>query len=500
MKQMFEFVKGFDEIFLFFSKQTLPPKLSILIQQAERIINNQRLINFKSHTSFTSLSRADILSYGSLFHVDMIADVRKLITVYGQLDAWYAKQKKIEEEAAKRVSEALIQAQKVAAAQVATQKAVNKVALEYQDILISTLSMEPQRAAAIKATADIEKASKEKIIQLEQQRQAMDKNETGYGAKQAAITALIAEELKQRGLLIQKKQEELGITNGLAQARANINSMAAVSNTVAATELQNTTNLINQRVKLGQTTTEQGARDIATAQATFDARKNIADLQTQMDLATSAADRARIQLQIDKQKELNEAKLQGLSISQQEPTVMAGIQQALHGLNTSYKQYNMSMQATQTITGGIGNAIDEFVTTGKLKFGDFAKSVVQDLTKMILKAMIFKALGIGSSGGGLVGNIVGSLFGKQVGGSVKEDQAVMVGEKGPELFVPSKNGQIVKNSSLRGGSNGTNMNVGAVNNNFNVNLTDFDSMWKNAAAQNVDFMMSMQRELQTYRR
>jgi DNA mismatch repair ATPase MutS len=31
-----------------------------------------------------------MLSYGSLFHVDMIADVRKLISIYGQLDAWYA--------------------------------------------------------------------------------------------------------------------------------------------------------------------------------------------------------------------------------------------------------------------------------------------------------------------------------------------------------------------------------------------------------------------------
>lgn len=90
MKQMFEFIKGFDEIILFFAKQSLPYKLSMLLQQAERIVNDQRLINLKAQTSFASLSRADILSYGSLFHVDMIADVRKLITVYGQLDAWYA--------------------------------------------------------------------------------------------------------------------------------------------------------------------------------------------------------------------------------------------------------------------------------------------------------------------------------------------------------------------------------------------------------------------------
>lgn len=90
MKQMFEFVKGFESIILFFGNQHIPPKLALLLQQAERIVNDRRLIEFKSHDNFSSLSRASILYFGSLFHVDMIADVRKLVTLYGQLDAWYA--------------------------------------------------------------------------------------------------------------------------------------------------------------------------------------------------------------------------------------------------------------------------------------------------------------------------------------------------------------------------------------------------------------------------
>jgi DNA mismatch repair ATPase MutS len=90
MKQMFEFIKGFESIILFFSNQNIPPKLALLLQQAERIVNDRRLIEFKSHDNFTSLSRASILSFGSVFHVDMIANVRKLVTIYGHLDAWYA--------------------------------------------------------------------------------------------------------------------------------------------------------------------------------------------------------------------------------------------------------------------------------------------------------------------------------------------------------------------------------------------------------------------------
>lgn len=90
MKQMFEFIKGYEEIIKFFNNQKLPVKLAELLQQAERIINDKRLIGFKSHEDFTDISRASILAYGAVFHEDMVASIRKLITIYGKLDAWYA--------------------------------------------------------------------------------------------------------------------------------------------------------------------------------------------------------------------------------------------------------------------------------------------------------------------------------------------------------------------------------------------------------------------------
>lgn len=90
MKQMFELIKGFEAIILFFKAQTLPKKLELLIHEAESIINDKRLGDFKSHQIFSLLSRPTILSFGSLFHVDMTVSVRRLIAIYGQLDAWYA--------------------------------------------------------------------------------------------------------------------------------------------------------------------------------------------------------------------------------------------------------------------------------------------------------------------------------------------------------------------------------------------------------------------------
>jgi len=50
------------------------------------------------------------------------------------------------------------------------------------------------------------------------------------------------------------------------------------------------------------------------------------------------------------------------------------------------------------------------------------------------------------------------------GGSVNKDQAYMVGEKGPEMFVPSGSGKIVPNNQMRGGQ--------PVNVNFNINTVD----------------------------
>jgi DNA mismatch repair protein MutS len=90
MKQIFEFIKGFEEIIQFFDKQPLPVKLADLLEQASRIINDKRLSAFKSYDSFTSISRSSLLAYAAVFHIDMVAPIRKLITVYGQLDAWYA--------------------------------------------------------------------------------------------------------------------------------------------------------------------------------------------------------------------------------------------------------------------------------------------------------------------------------------------------------------------------------------------------------------------------
>jgi lambda family phage tail tape measure protein len=111
----------------------------------------------------------------------------------------------------------------------------------------------------------------------------------------------------------------------------------------------------------------------------------------------------------------------------------------------------------ETITSNMNSALANFVKTGKLNFADFAKSVIQQLILIQLQAqassmlsMAFKAMGIGSGVGstssytGYDGGS-GALMASAAGGPLNSNQASIVGENGPELFIPKTAGVVIPN-------------------------------------------------------
>jgi phage-related minor tail protein len=56
---------------------------------------------------------------------------------------------------------------------------------------------------------------------------------------------------------------------------------------------------------------------------------------------------------------------------------------------------------------------------------------------------------------------MGLLPGRAKGGPVSSGQAYMVGERGPELFVPGRSGTIVANDKMGGGNTNVVVNVDA---------------------------------------
>jgi len=106
------------------------------------------------------------------------------------------------------------------------------------------------------------------------------------------------------------------------------------------------------------------------------------------------------------------------------------------------------------------DAFVNFVKTGKLDFKSLADSIIADLARIAFRQMISGLFGGSSTGFNLL-----SLFGggKAVGGSVSSSMPYLVGEKGPEIFMPNRSGSIVPNSNL-GGMSGGNVSVNIINN------------------------------------
>ena len=97
-------------------------------------------------------------------------------------------------------------------------------------------------------------------------------------------------------------------------------------------------------------------------------------------------------------------------------------------------------------------------------FRDMASSIINDMIRMVIQRQITAPLA------GALNNVIGAAFGgaavpatqRAIGGSVQSGRTHLVGERGPELFIPSASGSIVPNNAMGGGGGVTvvqNINV-----------------------------------------
>ena len=120
--------------------------------------------------------------------------------------------------------------------------------------------------------------------------------------------------------------------------------------------------------------------------------------------------------------------------------------------------YEAKLEAQQEIADFMkNNMVDAFDTifdktkSAEEKFKSFAKSVVDQLMKIVVTQQLVGSFDVKSgSGNGIMGVLGGALFGgfRQAGGSVSSDRSYVVGERGPELFSPPSNGTITSNANM----------------------------------------------------
>jgi hypothetical protein len=99
----------------------------------------------------------------------------------------------------------------------------------------------------------------------------------------------------------------------------------------------------------------------------------------------------------------------------------------------------------------IDNALARAISTGKIGFDDLKKvalSAMSEIAQASLRSLFGSSnvgAGIGSSLINGMSGLVSSLFGapgRATGGPVSAGRGYVVGERGPELFVPSSGGRI----------------------------------------------------------
>jgi len=175
-----------------------------------------------------------------------------------------------------------------------------------------------------------------------------------------------------------------------------------------------------------------------------------------------------------------------------------GFTDAMNGQKDAFKQIEDIGKAT---FGKLKTALTDFVMTGKLNFGDLARFVVKMFIEMLIGEAVkmafakglalFKSFAIKDAminlykgamsafgnvpfpfniaavAGALAfgGSIISKMKGFADGGRPPVGQASIVGEKGPEIFVPDQAGTIVPNDKL--GAMGKQVNV-----NFNITTVD----------------------------
>lgn len=132
------------------------------------------------------------------------------------------------------------------------------------------------------------------------------------------------------------------------------------------------------------------------------------------------------------------------------------------GWNRAFAQYAEDSQnyarigeyAFNTVLSNMDMALSNFVRTGKANFKDFAQSVIKDLLMIAIRMQATRLFG-GMFGGFQLGgqapapviNALPGQFGNAADGGFI-DSPTIVGEQGPELFIPNRSGTVIPNQQM----------------------------------------------------
>ena len=198
---------------------------------------------------------------------------------------------------------------------------------------------------------------------------------------------------------------------------------------------------------------------IEQSQAYKDAKKKLKDMSNAMQSKTKTlgvygADLKILNLQ---EKLLNEERKKSPNLSKEMEKAIRDLVEAqreqIEEQERMAEAFGHIEKAVNTAFSTMENSIVDLIR-GTKSLKDVMKTIMQqfiaDITTSIMKMLILDRLkeqimgAVGkSTQSGAIGNILGSIFGSRAtGGSVGSKSPYMVGEKGPELFIPNTSGRV----------------------------------------------------------
>ena len=308
---------------------------------------------------------------------------------------------------------------------------------------IAKAEAEARFMQAVKSAGEIEKIELEAAKKIEEKRIEFSKKSSeekrafgGLLAKQEAAEILVIE--------LDKQEKIRNIKNKYAIAQYNDEEAFKEANRLALVAEE-------KRIEALQKSARERTIDLEFQRESLELKyKMIYATETEQRLAQISLEYARKRRDVEGQDPVQLAQLN----RQEEMEKM---------FVTMAESAKRTQQVFDSVFGNLTSAIDNFVKTGKLNMKDLARSVIQDLIAIQMKAAALRFLNFAFSSFGGGGPTpyqpaaVTGMPGYADGGSPQVGRPSIVGERGPEIFVPRTAGTIIPNHAL--GNMGSTTNV-----------------------------------------
>lgn len=349
-------------------------------------------------------------------------------------------------------------------------------------------------AASGKLRAEVEKAEKDSAIKAAEQAKIDNWTKAGGAEKAAAYVAeyqkLKADEVFQRDMFnaskfekvrlesakrIKDKEVELSRASGqemgqfageqakiLAQFKINeelkvaqqiqqINREAFKSASEKQITEKNTVDMEKQKMGIYQANFFITEKEARLAEQRLETQQKIAEILRNEDLTAGAKDSLTLQ-----QEKIGAAKEEIIELGE---------------------KLKYIRDVNQAVFSSMTSAIEAFLITGKFNFANFTASILANILKIQAEMLAMTAMrGFSSAFGGAIASGIGAMFGAPApvqlagpmaaGGFTPGNAAHLVGENGPELFIPQGAGTIIPNqrmnSAMGGVTNITNNYIDAI--------------------------------------